>query len=181
MYWTTTDSTAEGNTRVCFRTVSLPTYANGDDNRCFNMDLRKIEIHTKPDCWGSVRNITVGGTRVIAPSYSRYGNNVVFKITNIGGPAGSVAAGTDICIFLDGKGKCPTVDDFCAGGALNCPTAFFNQDQSCCPIWNLAENRLAPRGGRGLRSQLQHAGATIRHLTDAFLSSAAEHLAEMDA
>lgn len=95
---------------------------------CCTQPMAKIEWWTKDACRGSVKQVTLDGTKV-----DQQWSKGTFKIPGLNMPASAVPdAGREVCIELDAKGTCPSLNTFCARAATtgSCYYVAFNQAKS---------------------------------------------------
>ncbi|KAG2482565.1 hypothetical protein HYH03_018524 [Edaphochlamys debaryana] len=110
--------------------------ASCDPSRpCCGMGMKKIEMFVKNECRNSVK-LALWGGESIAWSFTRDVVNTrtftTFKFPNIKLARDEVVDGTSLCFIV--AGDCAKIEDFCYdGGNGVCRTAFFNDDESCCP------------------------------------------------
>jgi hypothetical protein len=79
-----------------------------------------------------VQKTYLNGRRYGSVSYSRVGGSTLFKLTNLKLSDARIRSGSQQVCYDLLQSKCPTLNDFCAGGS--CTDAVFSMDKQCCPV-----------------------------------------------
>ncbi|PNW78654.1 hypothetical protein CHLRE_09g388355v5 [Chlamydomonas reinhardtii] len=101
-------------------------------NKCCAQRLSKVEWWSKDACRSSVKAVYLDGVKVD----QQWAPKGTFKIPALNMAAASVpSAGREVCIELNAKSTCPTLQSFCARSAQGrCYYAMFSEDKTCCPL-----------------------------------------------
>ncbi|KAG2482562.1 hypothetical protein HYH03_018521 [Edaphochlamys debaryana] len=110
--------------------------ASCDPSRpCCGMGIKKIEMFVKNECRNSVKLALWGGESIewsFTQNVVNTGTFTTFKFPDIWLARQEVVDGTSLCFIV--AGDCAKIEDFCYdGGNGVCRTAFFNDNESCCP------------------------------------------------